>query len=142
MAIAGNPSFVIADEPTTALDVTVQAQILELIVKLRDELGTSFLFITHDLGVAAEVADRIVVLYAGRFAEQGPAAVMFGAPRHPYTEGLLRSRLVLSTDRGRPLHDPSRRATRPTRPSRRVRFRTTATGRCPSATSPSRRSRH
>ena len=103
MAIAGNPSFVIADEPTTALDVTVQSQILELITRLRDELGTSFLFITHDLGVAAEISDRIVVLYAGRLAERGPADVMFTTPSHPYTEGLLRSRLQLSTDRSRPL---------------------------------------
>ena len=103
MAIAGNPSFVIADEPTTALDVTVQSQILELIAKLRDELGTSFLFITHDLGVAAEIADRIVVLYAGRLAEAGPARVMFDAPSHPYAAGLLRSRLLLDTDRSRPI---------------------------------------
>jgi peptide/nickel transport system ATP-binding protein len=103
MAIAGRPSFVIADEPTTALDVTVQSQILELIARLRDELGTSFLFITHDLGVAAEIADRIVVLYAGRLAELGPSGVMFGSPSHPYTAGLLRSRLLLSTDRTRPI---------------------------------------
>lgn len=103
MAIAGNPSFVIADEPTTALDVTVQAQILELIVRLRDELGTSFLFITHDLGVAAEIADRIIVMYAGRVAEIGPAKTLFHDPVHPYSQGLLRSRLVLTTDRTRPL---------------------------------------
>ncbi|HWD24150.1 MAG TPA: ABC transporter ATP-binding protein [Acidimicrobiales bacterium] len=103
MAIAGTPSFVIADEPTTALDVTVQSQILELIVDLRDRLGTSFLFITHDLGVAAEVADRIIVLYAGRVAELGGAGAMFASPSHPYTEGLLRSRLLLTTDRSRPI---------------------------------------
>jgi peptide/nickel transport system ATP-binding protein len=103
MAIAGNPSLVIADEPTTALDVTVQAQILELISTLRDELGTSFILVTHDLGVAAQVADRIAVLYGGRLAEIGPSAELFNAPLHPYAQGLLRSRLLLGTDRSRPV---------------------------------------
>jgi peptide/nickel transport system ATP-binding protein len=103
MAIAGNPSLVIADEPTTALDVTVQAQILELISTLRDELGTSFILVTHDLGVAAQVADRIAVLYGGRLAEVGPSAALFSAPLHPYAQGLLRSRLLLGTDRSRPV---------------------------------------
>jgi peptide/nickel transport system ATP-binding protein len=103
MAVAGSPSLVIADEPTTALDVTVQAQILELLATLRDELGTSFILVTHDLGVAAQVADRIAVLYGGRLAEVGPSADLFEAPRHPYSRGLLRSRLVLQTDRSRPI---------------------------------------
>ena len=103
MAVAGTPALVIADEPTTALDVTVQAQILELLATLRDELGTSFILVTHDLGVAAQVADRIAVLYGGRLAEVGPSADLFGAPRHPYSRGLLRSRLVLATDRTRPI---------------------------------------
>jgi peptide/nickel transport system ATP-binding protein len=103
MAVAGNPALVIADEPTTALDVTVQAQILELLVTLRDELGSSFILVTHDLGVAAQVADRIAVLYGGRLAEVGPSADLFGAPLHPYAQGLLRSRLVLHTDRARPI---------------------------------------
>ena len=103
MAIAGNPSLVVADEPTTALDVTVQAQILELISTLRDELGTSFILVTHDLGVAAKVADRIAVLYGGRLAEVGPSADLFTTPKHPYAQGLLRSRLVLGTDRSRPV---------------------------------------
>ncbi len=103
MAVAGNPALVIADEPTTALDVTVQAQILELLVTLRDELGSSFILVTHDLGVAAKVADRIAVLYGGRLAEVGPSADLFGAPLHPYAQGLLRSRLVLHTDRARPI---------------------------------------
>jgi peptide/nickel transport system ATP-binding protein len=102
MAIAGRPSLVVADEPTTALDVTVQAQVLELIQTLRDELGTAFLLVTHDLGVASEVADRIVVMYAGRLAETGPARDML-RPAHPYTTGLLRSRLALDTERSRPL---------------------------------------
>jgi peptide/nickel transport system ATP-binding protein len=103
MAVAGQPSLVIADEPTTALDVTVQAQILRLISDLCKEMGTSFVLITHDLGVAAQVADRIAVLYGGRIAEIGPASQIFRQPRHPYTAGLLRSRLLLSTDRSRPV---------------------------------------
>ncbi len=103
MAVAGSPSLVIADEPTTALDVTVQAQILELLATLRDELGTSFILVTHDLGVAAQVADRIAVLYGGRLAEVGPSTDLFEAPLHPYSRGLLRSRLVLQTDRSRPI---------------------------------------
>jgi peptide/nickel transport system ATP-binding protein len=103
MAIAGSPSLVIADEPTTALDVTVQAQILELLRHLRDELGTSFILVTHDLGVAAQVSDRIAVLYAGRLAEVGTSVDLFTDPHHPYTEGLLRSRLLLDTDRSRPV---------------------------------------
>jgi peptide/nickel transport system ATP-binding protein len=103
MAIAGNPSLVIADEPTTALDVTVQSQILDLIRRLCDDLGTSFILVTHDLGVAAQVSDRIAVLYGGRLAEVGPAATILRDSRHPYTAGLLRSRLVLDTDRTRPV---------------------------------------
>ena len=103
MAVAGRPALVVADEPTTALDVTVQAQILELLASLREQLRTSFLLITHDLGVAAQVADRIGVLYCGRLAEIGPARDMFRQPRHPYSVGLLRSRLLLDSDRSRPV---------------------------------------
>ena len=103
MALAGGPKLVIADEPTTALDVTVQAQILELISDLRDELGCSFLFVTHDLGVAAEVADRIAVVYAGRLAEVGTAAQVLDSPAHPYTAGLLASRLSMTSPRSHPL---------------------------------------
>ncbi|HEX4253164.1 MAG TPA: oligopeptide/dipeptide ABC transporter ATP-binding protein, partial [Pseudonocardia sp.] len=99
MAVAGNPQLVIADEPTTALDVTVQAQVLTLLRTLRDELGCSVLMITHDLGVAAQVADRLAVLYAGRLAELGPTETVLGEPAHPYTAGLMRSRLSLHTDR-------------------------------------------
>ena len=102
MAIAGNPSLVVADEPTTALDVTVQAQILDLLHELRDQMGTTFLLMTHDLGVAAQVADRIAVMYAGRLAEIGPADHA-AAPLHPYASGLLRSRLELDSDRSRQL---------------------------------------
>ncbi len=103
MAVAGEPSLVVADEPTTALDVTVQAQILELLAHLRDETGCTFILVTHDLGVAAQVADRIAVLYAGRLAEVGRAADVLERPAHPYTIGLLRSRLTLEARREGPL---------------------------------------
>jgi peptide/nickel transport system ATP-binding protein len=103
MAIAGNPALVVADEPTTALDVTVQAQILELLRRLCDETGSSFLFVTHDLGVAAQVADRIAVLYGGRVAELGSAGSVLNHPSHPYTVGLLESRLTMTSKRERPL---------------------------------------
>ncbi|MCU1380478.1 MAG: oligopeptide/dipeptide transporter, ATPase subunit [Acidimicrobiales bacterium] len=103
MAVAGEPSLVVADEPTTALDVTVQAQILELLGHLRDELGCSFVLVTHDLGVAAQVSDRIAVLYGGRIAEVGAAADVLERPAHPYTVGLLRSRLTLQARRAGPL---------------------------------------
>ncbi len=91
MALACEPRLLIADEPTTALDVTIQAQILELLGKLRRELGMAVLLITHDLGLVAEFADDVVVMYAGRVVERGPTAEIFAAPRHPYTRGLLRS---------------------------------------------------
>jgi oligopeptide/dipeptide ABC transporter ATP-binding protein len=91
MALAAGPKVLVADEPTTALDVTVQKQILELLGTLRRELHLSLLFITHDLGVVAQIADRIVVMYAGRIVEQGPAREVLRRPRHPYTEGLLRA---------------------------------------------------
>jgi len=91
MALACEPSLLIADEPTTALDVTIQAQILDLIAKLRDKLGMSVVLITHDLGVVAEVASHVVVMYAGRVVERAPVASIFEHPRHPYTRGLLRS---------------------------------------------------
>ncbi len=91
MALAPRPALVVADEPTTALDVTVQAQILDLLVKLRDEQGLSILLITHDMGVASVVADRVVVVYAGRTVEQQKAGGLFTNPRHPYTQGLLES---------------------------------------------------
>jgi oligopeptide/dipeptide ABC transporter ATP-binding protein len=89
MALAGGPRLLIADEPTTALDVTVQKQILDLLDRLRRELQLGLLFITHDLGVVAQVADRVAVMYAGRVVEQGPAREVFARPSHPYTRGLL-----------------------------------------------------
>jgi oligopeptide/dipeptide ABC transporter ATP-binding protein len=92
MALACGPRLLIADEPTTALDVTVQLQILELIAALRRETGLAVLLITHDLGLVAEYADRVAVMYAGRIVETGPAASLFARPRHPYTVGLLAAR--------------------------------------------------
>jgi peptide/nickel transport system ATP-binding protein len=91
MALACRPSVLIADEPTTALDVTIQAQILSLMLELRREFGTSVILITHDLGVVAETADRVVVMYAGRKVEEAPVATLFARPQHPYTVGLLGS---------------------------------------------------
>jgi peptide/nickel transport system ATP-binding protein len=89
MALACKPALLIADEPTTALDVTVQAQILDLMRQLRHETGTAIILITHDLGVVAELADDVVVMYAGQVVEEGPVQAIFQNPRHPYTEGLL-----------------------------------------------------
>ena len=89
MALACNPKVLIADEPTTALDVTIQAQILDLMAELKQRIGAAIVLITHDLGVVAEVAERVMVMYAGRKVEEAPVAALFRAPRHPYTQGLL-----------------------------------------------------
>jgi peptide/nickel transport system ATP-binding protein len=97
MALACDPRLLIADEPTTALDVTIQAQILELIDELRRTRNLAVLLITHDLGVVAEVADRVAVMYTGRIVEESPVAELFARPKHPYTEGLLRSVPKLTT---------------------------------------------
>jgi oligopeptide/dipeptide ABC transporter ATP-binding protein len=91
MALAAGPDVLIADEPTTALDVTVQAQILGLLAQLRRDLHLSLIFITHDLGVVAQIAERVLVMYAGRIVEEGPTQEVLRNPRHPYTEGLLRA---------------------------------------------------
>lgn len=91
MALATQPKLLIADEPTTALDVTIQAQILDLLRKLQREMGMALIIITHDLGVVAEMADRVAVMYAGRIVEEAPAIDLFANPRHPYTRGLLAS---------------------------------------------------
>jgi peptide/nickel transport system ATP-binding protein len=91
MALSCNPKLLIADEPTTALDVTIQAEILELLKGLKDEFDLSMLLITHDLGVVAETADRVAVMYAGRIVEEAPVREIFQSPKHPYTEGLLQS---------------------------------------------------
>ncbi|HST56110.1 MAG TPA: ABC transporter ATP-binding protein [Solirubrobacteraceae bacterium] len=100
MALANEPKLLIADEPTTALDVTVQAQILALMGRLQRELGMAILIITHDLGVVAEVADHIAVMYAGRIVETAATKEIFAAPQHPYTWGLLQSIPTLERSRG------------------------------------------
>jgi len=104
IALACNPRLIIADEPTTALDVTIQAQILDLLRKLKQEFNMSILLITHDMGVAAEMADRIVVMYAGKVVEEGTVYQIFDQPHHPYTAGLLASIPGLEGERGGRLH--------------------------------------
>jgi len=96
IALSCDPEVLIADEPTTALDVTVQAQILEIVGRLQDQLGTAVVWISHDLGVVAQIADRITVLYAGEVLEEGPKDLVFGNPAHPYTRGLIASRARVS----------------------------------------------
>ena len=103
MALANDPKLLIADEPTTALDVTVQAQILELIERLQSEFDTAVVVITHDLGVVAEMADEIAVMYAGRIVEKADTDTIFAAPEHPYTWGLLSSIPRLDSPRGEEL---------------------------------------
>jgi peptide/nickel transport system ATP-binding protein/oligopeptide transport system ATP-binding protein len=117
MALACCPRLLIADEPTTALDVTIQAQILDLLLDLRDELGMALIVITHNMGVVAETADRVLVMYAGRIVEHAPVERLFDHPMHPYTQGLLSCIPSLEDDRDRllaipgilpdPLHRPS-----------------------------------
>ena len=101
MALALKPEILIADEPTTALDVTIQAQILELILELRNQMGTAVILITHDLGVVAETADRVAVMYAGQIVEEAYVAELFNQPRHPYTQGLIDSIPILGERRDR-----------------------------------------
>ncbi len=91
MAVACSPDLLIADEPSTSLDVTIQAQILDLLLELKDDLGTAIIIITHDLGVIAEMAEKVVVMYAGMVVESGPVADIFNAPKHPYTQALMTS---------------------------------------------------
>ena len=100
MSLLCEPDLLIADEPTTALDVTVQAQILDLLARLRDELNMAIALITHDLGVVAGLCDRVMVMYAGRIVEASPIDTMFEDPTHPYTRGLLRSMPRIDLDRG------------------------------------------
>ncbi len=101
MALVCKPALLIADEPTTALDVTIQAQILDLLAKLRHEIGSAIILITHDLAVVAETCDDVAVMYAGEIVEQAPTARIFSAPQHPYTVGLLGSIPLISTRRER-----------------------------------------
>jgi peptide/nickel transport system ATP-binding protein len=103
MAIVNRPRLLIADEPTTALDVTVQAQILALLNRLRRSHNLSMLFISHDLAVVSQVADRVAVMQHGHLVEQAPTAQLFHAPQHPYTRRLLASAPTMQTDRGKPL---------------------------------------
>lgn len=103
MALACGPDLLIADEPTTALDVTIQAQILQLLGELKEEFGMSILLITHDMGIAAEVADRIIVMYAGEIVEQATTSQLFELPHHPYTHGLLQSVTKMDSDRSKKL---------------------------------------
>ena len=104
MALAGNPKLIIADEPTTALDVTIQAQILELLKDLQKTEGCSIMLITHDLGVIAEMADEVVVMYAGRVIEKGTVQDIFHHPVHPYTIGLQKSKPLIDSDANEPLY--------------------------------------
>jgi peptide/nickel transport system ATP-binding protein len=101
MALSCNPALLIADEPTTALDVTIQAQILELLAEMKSRLGMAVMLITHAMGVVAETAQRVVVMYAGRVVEEAPVGELFARPRHPYTQGLIRSIPRVDTAAGR-----------------------------------------
>jgi peptide/nickel transport system ATP-binding protein len=129
MAIANNPDILIADEPTTALDVTIQAQIIELIDKLKDEFNSSVILITHDLGVVAEIADDIAVMYAGRIVEYGTKRQLFYDPQHPYTWGLLGSIPRLDEEKPEKLHSISGSPPSLINPPRGCKFRP----RCPHA---------
>jgi peptide/nickel transport system ATP-binding protein len=101
MALLCRPALLLADEPTTALDVTIQAQVLDLMRALRAELGTAIVLITHDLGVVAEMADRVLVMYAGQIVEQGSVSAVFAMPQHPYTIGLMGAMPALAVPRAR-----------------------------------------
>jgi peptide/nickel transport system ATP-binding protein len=101
IAISCNPKLIIADEPTTALDVTIQAQILDILRDIKKEFNTSLLLITHDLGVVAEMADYVVVMYAGKVVEEGPVLELFANPQHPYTKGLLKAKPVIGERKDR-----------------------------------------
>ncbi|HET6201364.1 MAG TPA: ABC transporter ATP-binding protein [Planctomycetota bacterium] len=128
MALAGKPSLLLADEPTTALDVTIQAQILDLLQRLREETGMAILLITHNLGVVAEIADAVAVLYAGKVVERAPVRPLFARPAHPYTVGLFRSLPDLG-DTGKPIVPIPGSVPPPTRFPTGCRFR----DRCPLA---------
>ena len=122
MALACEPELLIADEPTTALDVTIQAQILDLMRNLRDELGTAIILITHDLGVVAEMCDRVAVMYAGEIVEQTDVVPLFRDPLHPYTRGLIGSIPVLGEERDAAVRHPGQRP-EPRRPAGGLPFR-------------------
>lgn len=107
MALSGNPKLIIADEPTTALDVTIQAQILDLLKSIQKKTGCAIMLITHDLGVIAEMADEVVVMYAGRVIEKGTVREIFYTPKHPYTIGLQKSKPLITSDANEPLYSIS-----------------------------------
>jgi peptide/nickel transport system ATP-binding protein len=136
MALANDPALIIADEPTTALDVTIQAQILALVANLQAETGTSMILITHDLGVVAEVADEVMVMYAGRVVESGPVKALFDDPQHPYTLGLMGSMPSIGPRDGR-LATINGRVPTPAEMPEGCRF----AGRCPFVLSACRESR-
>ena len=104
IALTGNPKLIIADEPTTALDVTIQSQILKLLKKVQGECGASIMLITHDLGVVAEMADYVVVMYAGKIVEKGTVYEIFDDPRHPYTIGIQKAKPSLASDAAEELY--------------------------------------
>ena len=134
LALSCNPTVLIADEPTTALDVTIQAQILERMRELRDETGAAVILVTHDLGVVADIADRIAVMYAGRIVEQGTLDEIFYDPQHPYTWGLLGS--ITRVDRPRPERLPAIAGLPPSLPTA---ARAATSGRAARTSSPSAR---
>jgi oligopeptide/dipeptide ABC transporter ATP-binding protein len=117
MAMANNPALLIADEPTTALDVTIQAQVLEVLRAMRERHGSAMVLITHDLGVVAEIADRVVVMYCGRVVESGTVAQIFSDPRHPYTAGLMASLLRIDSETEEPYMIPGQPPVAANRPS-------------------------
>ncbi len=128
MAIACDPDVIIADEPTTALDVTVQAAILELLLSLRDRLGTAIVLITHNMGVVADMADRVVVMYRGNIVEQAPAGQLFAEPKHPYTRALLDAVPHLGRENGPGLVDENDARAQGRGPGRRVPRRSGSAG--------------
>ncbi len=134
MALACQPKILIADEPTTALDVTIQAQILDLIRELNRKMGTSVIFITHDLGVVSELCDTVIVMYTGHIVEQAPAAELFAEPKHPYTRGLLDAIPKITKDRS-PLKTIEGMVPNPTERTEGCSF----SPRCPHATDRCRR---
>ena len=121
MALACNPELLIADEPTTALDVTIQAQILDLMRDLREEIDTAIILITHDMGVVAEMADSVAVMYAGQIVEYADVRGIFADPKHPYTQGLLASIPVLGQVKRAGRHP--RHGAEPGEPAARLPFR-------------------
>lgn len=130
MALAGNPKLIIADEPTTALDVTIQAQILELLRELQRKEGCSIMLITHDLGVIAEMADEVVVMYAGRVIERGTVQEIFKNPLHPYTIGLQKSKPLINSDVREPLYSIAGQVPNPINLPDHCYFRNRCTKRC------------